>query len=71
MRTTSDAIEPEREEAMLTADQVATLLRVSKEWVRRSSLPVVALGRARRYRLADIERHVEASLSRSSPRSEL
>jgi len=56
---------------MLTADQVASMLRVSKEWVRRSCLPVVELGRARRYRLADVERHIEASLSLRSLRREL
>ena len=46
-------------ERLLTADEVAELLAVPVSWVRESTrsgaMPCVALGRYRRYRLADVE----------------
>lgn len=45
---------------LLTADEVASLLGVSKEWVwdqsRRGLIPTITLGRFRRYRQEAVER---------------
>jgi len=48
---------------LLTADEVAELLGVTKSWVyaasRKGELPTVMLGRYRRYRRESIERWIE------------
>ena len=50
--------------ALLTADQVASLLGVPKSWVyeqsRNERIPTVTLGRYRRYRWAAIEAWIAA-----------
>ena len=58
-------------DALLRVADVAALLHVSQGWVRRSPIPVVVLGRARRYRLEDVQRHIEASIARRTPREAL
>jgi excisionase family DNA binding protein len=53
-------------EQLLTAEQVAERLAVPVSWVRSStrsgSIPVVELGRYRRYRWADVDAWVESCL---------
>jgi excisionase family DNA binding protein len=49
---------------LLTADEVAAMLSVPVSWVRESTrsgaIPVVELGRYRRYRAADVEAWLES-----------
>lgn len=68
----SDATGTSRnKDALLRVDEVAELLRVSPSWVRGSVIPVVMLGRSRRYRAEDVRRHIEANVTRRKPREEL
>lgn len=62
---------PRGKDDLLRVADVADMLHVSSGWVRRSTIPVVVLGRARRYRLEDVQRHVEASIARRKTREEL
>lgn len=62
---------PASDSALLTANEVAELLAVSRAWVYEQSrcgrIPTVTLGRYRRYRLAAIEEWV-AGLERGGNR---
>ena len=61
-----DVVErPNEDEPLLTADEVASLMRVTTAWVyaesRRNALPHVRLGRYVRYRRSAIERWLDES----------
>lgn len=62
---------PRGKDDLLRVADVAEMLHVSSGWVRRSTIPVVELGGARRYRLEDVQRHIEAHTTRRKPREEL
>jgi excisionase family DNA binding protein len=59
-------------EPLLTAQDVARILRVSVAWVydhadrKRPRLPSVRLGKAVRFRLEDVERFIEAMSRRAA-----
>jgi excisionase family DNA binding protein len=56
---------PRDSEPLLTADEVASFMRVTRSWVyaetRRDALPHVRLGRYVRYRRSAIERWLDES----------
>ena len=57
---------------LLTAEEVAEMLRVPKSWVyrwgREGRLPTVELGRYRRYDERDVERWIEERKSNANER---
>lgn len=59
-------------EALVTADEVALFLGVDRSTVFRLAgrrLPVVEIGRARRFRPRDVKEYVESSTRGARPRS--
>lgn len=49
--------------ALLSVRDAAGYLKMSEGWLSQSDIPFVRLGRSRRYRLVDLDSHIEQNLS--------
>jgi len=59
----SIAVPDKAQGALLSVRAAAEYLQMSVGWLSQSDIPFVRLGRSRRYRLVDLDYHIEQNLS--------
>lgn len=66
----STAVPDKAQGALLSVKDAAAYLQMSEGWLCQSHIPFVRLGRSRRYRIADLDAHIEQNLSHRSGRGD-